>query len=90
MRFLVCPIAGVALYGGSIASLEYGIPEAPSFHHEYNSMACTIEVVDNIHGAIDHIHQYGRFKLTYGHLQFHLCLLRSPSLARKNGENQLY
>ncbi|THU54400.1 hypothetical protein C4D60_Mb10t24680 [Musa balbisiana] len=50
---------GVALYGGSIASLEYGIPEAPSFHHEYNSMACTIEVVDNIHGAIDHIHQYG-------------------------------
>ncbi|URE49798.1 Amino acid kinase family [Musa troglodytarum] len=50
---------GVALYGGSIASLEYGIPEAPSFHHEYNSMACTIEVVDDIHSAIDHIHQYG-------------------------------
>ncbi|XP_064941919.1 delta-1-pyrroline-5-carboxylate synthase isoform X2 [Musa acuminata AAA Group] len=50
---------GVALYGGSIVSLEYGISEAPSFHHEYNSMACTIEVVDDIHGAIDHIHQYG-------------------------------
>lgn len=37
------------------------IPQAQSFHHEYNSMACTIETVDDVHEAIDHIHQHGRY-----------------------------
>ncbi|THU68276.1 hypothetical protein C4D60_Mb08t02200 [Musa balbisiana] len=50
---------GVALFGGPRASLEFDIPEAPLFHHEYNSMACTVEVVDDIHAAIDHIHHHG-------------------------------
>ncbi|KAJ8466783.1 hypothetical protein OPV22_029335 [Ensete ventricosum] len=50
---------GVALFGGPRASLEFDIPEAPLFHHEYNSMACTVEVVDDIHAAIDHIHRHG-------------------------------
>ncbi|XP_074567087.1 delta-1-pyrroline-5-carboxylate synthase-like [Curcuma longa] len=50
---------GVSLFGGPRASQEFGFPEAPSLHHEYNKMACTVEVVDDVHAAIDHIHQYG-------------------------------
>ncbi|XP_008785507.1 delta-1-pyrroline-5-carboxylate synthase isoform X2 [Phoenix dactylifera] len=50
---------GVTLYGGPRASIEFNIPRAHSFHHEYNSMACTIEIVDDVHAAIDHIHRHG-------------------------------
>ncbi|NP_001295622.1 delta-1-pyrroline-5-carboxylate synthase [Jatropha curcas] len=50
---------GVNLYGGPRASKEMNLPEAYSFHHEYNSMACTIEIVDDVYAAIDHIHQHG-------------------------------
>ncbi|KAM1406666.1 hypothetical protein ACFXTH_001316 [Malus domestica] len=51
--------AGVTLYGGPRASVLLRIPEAPSFHHEYSSMACTVEFVDDVHAAIDHIHENG-------------------------------
>ena len=27
-------------------------------HHEYSSLAATVEVVDGVDAAIDHIHQY--------------------------------
>ncbi|KAG1337821.1 delta-1-pyrroline-5-carboxylate synthase 1 [Cocos nucifera] len=50
---------GVTLYGGPRASIEFNIPRVHSFHHEYNSMACTIEIIDDVHAAIDHIHRYG-------------------------------
>ncbi|MBA0726587.1 hypothetical protein Golax_002407, partial [Gossypium laxum] len=50
---------GVTLYGGPRASSLLKIPEAHSFHHEYSSMACTIEIVDDLQAAIDHIHQHG-------------------------------
>ncbi|KAJ9160176.1 hypothetical protein P3X46_025600 [Hevea brasiliensis] len=50
---------GVNLYGGPRASKELNLPEAHSFHHEYNSMACTIEIVDDVYAAIDHIHEHG-------------------------------
>ncbi|KAF8022107.1 hypothetical protein BT93_G2298 [Corymbia citriodora subsp. variegata] len=50
---------GVTLYGGPKVSSMLNIPQAESFHHEYNSMACTIETVDDVHEAIDHIHQHG-------------------------------
>ncbi|XP_030451005.1 delta-1-pyrroline-5-carboxylate synthase-like [Syzygium oleosum] len=50
---------GVTLYGGPKVSSILNIPQAQSFHHEYNSMACTIETVDDVHEAIDHIHQHG-------------------------------
>ncbi|XP_073009048.1 delta-1-pyrroline-5-carboxylate synthase 1-like [Typha latifolia] len=50
---------GVALYAGPRASDELGIPRAESFHHEYNSMACTIEIVDDVHAAVNHILRYG-------------------------------
>lgn len=54
-------IAGVTLYGGPKASSFLGIKEARSFHHEYNSLACTIEIVDDVYEAIDHIHRHGRY-----------------------------
>ncbi|KAJ4704591.1 Delta-1-pyrroline-5-carboxylate synthase [Melia azedarach] len=50
---------GVKLFGGPRASNLLNIPETRSFHHEYNSTACTIEIVDDVHAAIDHIHQHG-------------------------------
>ncbi|KAL6609871.1 hypothetical protein ACP70R_039840 [Stipagrostis hirtigluma subsp. patula] len=50
---------GVAIYGGPVAHEVLGIPKADSFHHEYSSMACTIEFVDDVQSAIDHIHRYG-------------------------------
>lgn len=49
------------MYGGPRASSLLNIPEAHSFHHEYSSLACTVEIVDDVHAAIDHIHRHGRF-----------------------------
>nr|ACU65227.1 delta-1-pyrroline-5-carboxylate synthetase 2 [Sorghum bicolor] len=50
---------GVAIYGGPVAHELLCIPKADSLHHEYSSMACTIEFVDDVQSAIDHIHRYG-------------------------------
>ncbi|XP_020268245.1 delta-1-pyrroline-5-carboxylate synthase-like isoform X2 [Asparagus officinalis] len=50
---------GVALYGGPQASPKLNIPLAHSLNHEYSSMACTIEIVDDVHSAIDHINHHG-------------------------------
>nr|XP_025638442.1 delta-1-pyrroline-5-carboxylate synthase isoform X2 [Arachis hypogaea] len=50
---------GVTLYGGPKASSLLNIPQARSFHHEYSSLACTIEIVDDVYAAIDHINLYG-------------------------------
>lgn len=36
------------------------IPKAHAFHHEYSSLACTVEIVDDVYAAIDHINTYGR------------------------------
>uniref|UniRef100_A0A7N0TFB6 Delta-1-pyrroline-5-carboxylate synthase n=1 Tax=Kalanchoe fedtschenkoi TaxID=63787 RepID=A0A7N0TFB6_KALFE len=50
---------GIQLFGGPRAVDLLNIPKTASLHHEYSSMACTVEIVDDIHAAIDHIHQYG-------------------------------
>ncbi|KAL9426180.1 hypothetical protein AB3S75_033041 [Citrus x aurantiifolia] len=50
---------GVGLFGGPRASKLLKIPETRLFHHEYNSMVCTVEIVDDVRAAIDHIHQHG-------------------------------
>ncbi|KAB5538765.1 hypothetical protein DKX38_016298 [Salix brachista] len=50
---------GVTLFGGPRACKVLNLPEAHSFHHEYNSMACTVEIVDDVYAAINHIHQHG-------------------------------
>ncbi|MBA0581496.1 hypothetical protein Gorai_023673 [Gossypium raimondii] len=43
---------GVTVYGGPRASSLLNIPETHSFHHEYSSMACTIEIVDDLGSMI--------------------------------------
>ncbi|PON90801.1 Delta l-pyrroline-5-carboxylate synthetase [Trema orientale] len=50
---------GVSLYGGPKASTLLSIAEASPFHLEYNKVACTVEIVEDIFAAIDHIHQNG-------------------------------
>ncbi|KAG9130794.1 hypothetical protein Leryth_020024, partial [Lithospermum erythrorhizon] len=50
---------GVSLYGGTRASELLNIPKTHSLHHEYSSLACTVEIVDDVHDAIQHIHQHG-------------------------------
>ncbi|KAL7587900.1 delta-1-pyrroline-5-carboxylate synthase [Lactuca sativa] len=50
---------GVSINGGPKACSLLNLPQAPSFHHEYSSMSCTIEIVDDVHAAIDHIHKHG-------------------------------
>ncbi|KAL5730577.1 Delta-1-pyrroline-5-carboxylate synthase [Ranunculus cassubicifolius] len=50
---------GVVLYGGPKASALLNIKKAPTFHHEYSSLACTVEIVDDVYAAIDHIHRHG-------------------------------
>ncbi|CAK8541731.1 unnamed protein product [Lathyrus sativus] len=50
---------GVQLYGGPRASALLNIAETKSFHTEYSSLACTIEIVDDVFAAIDHIHENG-------------------------------
>ncbi|KAL1330814.1 delta-1-pyrroline-5-carboxylate synthase isoform X1 [Arachis ipaensis] len=50
---------GVQLYGGPTASALLNIVETSSFHHEYSSLACTVEIVDDVYAAIEHIHQHG-------------------------------
>lgn len=57
---LIVSFPGVILNGGPKASSLLNIPEARTFHHEYNSLACTLEIVDDVFAAIDHIHQHGR------------------------------
>lgn len=53
-------VSGVTINGGPKASSELNLPAAPSFHHEYGSLTCTIEIVDDVQSAIDHIHKHGR------------------------------
>ncbi|KAI3458649.1 hypothetical protein Pfo_015312 [Paulownia fortunei] len=52
-------IKGVTIFGGPRASSLLNIPEARSLHHEYSSLSCTVEIVDDVNAAIDHIHQHG-------------------------------
>lgn len=53
-------LAGVQLYGGPRASALLNVSEMSSFHHEYSSLACTVEIVEDVFAAIDHIHKHGR------------------------------
>ncbi|KAE9455585.1 hypothetical protein C3L33_12510, partial [Rhododendron williamsianum] len=53
-------LEGVTIYGGPKASSLLEIEEAPSFHHEYSSRACTVEIVSDVDAAIAHIHKNGR------------------------------
>ncbi|KAJ0590857.1 putative glutamate-5-semialdehyde dehydrogenase, Glutamate 5-kinase [Helianthus annuus] len=50
---------GVTLFAGPRVNGVVSFSKANTFHHEYNSKACTIETVNNVDEAIDHIHSYG-------------------------------
>ncbi|KAL8208504.1 hypothetical protein R6Q57_007916 [Mikania cordata] len=50
---------GVTLFSGPRVNGAVGFSKANTFHHEYNSKACTIEIVSNVDEAIEHIHSYG-------------------------------
>ncbi|KAD2080474.1 hypothetical protein R6Q59_032808 [Mikania micrantha] len=50
---------GVTLFSGPRVNGAVSFSKANTFHHEYNSKACTIEIVNNIDEAIEHIHSYG-------------------------------
>ncbi|KAH7292266.1 hypothetical protein KP509_29G060000 [Ceratopteris richardii] len=50
---------GVELYGGMEASELLKIPQVVDFHHEYSGLACSVEIVKDVHAAIEHIHRYG-------------------------------
>ncbi|KOM38077.1 hypothetical protein LR48_Vigan03g145900 [Vigna angularis] len=50
---------GVKVYGGPRASALLNISGTNSYHLEYSSLACTVEIVDDVYAAIDHIHQHG-------------------------------
>ncbi len=47
------------MYGGDQAAAALGLPPAPSSRHEYGEPALTIELVDSMDAAIDHIHSSG-------------------------------
>ncbi|XP_024964087.1 delta-1-pyrroline-5-carboxylate synthase-like [Cynara cardunculus var. scolymus] len=50
---------GVTLFAGPRVNGVVNFSKANTFHHEYNSKACTIEIVKDVDEAIDHIHSYG-------------------------------
>jgi delta-1-pyrroline-5-carboxylate synthetase len=50
--------AGVTVHRGPDAPWSE-LPVAPDLHHEYGDLACTVQVVDGVEAAIDHVHRYG-------------------------------
>ncbi len=51
--------AGVRVTGGPRAVERFGLEPAADLHHEYGDLACAVEIVDDVHTAISHIHRYG-------------------------------
>ena len=47
------------MLGGDRASAVLGLPRAPADKHEYGSLALTLELVESLEEAVDHIHEYG-------------------------------
>ncbi|KAL4571748.1 hypothetical protein LXL04_018513 [Taraxacum kok-saghyz] len=50
---------GVVLFSGPRVNGLVNFTKANSLHYEYNSKACTIEVVNDVDEAIEHVHSYG-------------------------------
>ncbi|KAJ0493333.1 putative glutamate-5-semialdehyde dehydrogenase, Glutamate 5-kinase [Helianthus annuus] len=52
--------SGVSINGGPRVCSLLNLRAAQSFHHENNSLNCTMEIVDDVHAAVEHIHKHGR------------------------------
>lgn len=52
---------GVKIYSGKklVETLTFGPPPAKTMKHEYGSLECCVEVVDDAEAAINHIHRFG-------------------------------
>lgn len=52
---------GVKIYSGKklVETLTFGPPPAKTMKHEYGSLECCIEVVEDTEAAINHIHRFG-------------------------------
>eukprot|EP01025_Chloroclados_australasicus_P010744 TRINITY_DN1449_c0_g1_i1.p1 TRINITY_DN1449_c0_g1~~TRINITY_DN1449_c0_g1_i1.p1 ORF type:complete len:765 (+),score=136.45 TRINITY_DN1449_c0_g1_i1:235-2529(+) len=51
--------ANITIYGGEKASFTLSLPRAPSDRHEYGSLEVSLELVNSMTDAIQHIHTYG-------------------------------
>lgn len=51
--------ADVKVYGGPHAAKKIGLTPAVEPKHEYGSKEVTLEIVDSMEQAIDHIHSFG-------------------------------
>ncbi|KAL0046411.1 hypothetical protein WJX82_000130 [Trebouxia sp. C0006] len=51
--------ANIAIYGGERSSKYLSLPKAPSPRHEYGTAALTLELVESMDDAIDHLHANG-------------------------------
>mmetsp|Transcript_6823 Transcript_6823/g.19678 ORF Transcript_6823/g.19678 Transcript_6823/m.19678 type:complete len:819 (+) Transcript_6823:202-2658(+) len=51
--------ADITIYGGERSVKALGLQAAPSPKHEYGTTALTLELVDSMEEAIDHIHKNG-------------------------------
>eukprot|EP01024_Parvocaulis_polyphysoides_P023436 TRINITY_DN21668_c0_g1_i2.p1 TRINITY_DN21668_c0_g1~~TRINITY_DN21668_c0_g1_i2.p1 ORF type:complete len:352 (-),score=24.16 TRINITY_DN21668_c0_g1_i2:80-1063(-) len=51
--------AQITIYGGQKASHSLSLSRAPSDRHEYGSLEVTLEIVNSMEEAIDHIHKFG-------------------------------
>ena len=51
--------ANIAIYGGERSCKYLSLPAAPSPKHEYGTAALTLELVEDMDHAIDHLHANG-------------------------------
>jgi delta-1-pyrroline-5-carboxylate synthetase len=51
--------ADITMYGGEKSVRALGLTAAPSPRHEYGNLSLTLELVDSMDEAIDHIHKNG-------------------------------
>lgn len=56
---LLAALHGVTLYAAPAQAGELGLPAAPSLHHEYGDLACTVAIVDDVEAAIRHVNTHG-------------------------------
>lgn len=56
---LLSALDGVALYAAPADAARLELPPAGSLHHEYSDLAATVALVDDVEGAIDHVHAWG-------------------------------